>query len=207
MRAIRSLTPPSDILSVCRETLCDTESLTEKTQGINRRETGQGPRFDVEWRLPDRSKRRNSFKTEREARVFEAAMASRLDLSSKVRRGYGDIWRLRIEPRFGGWSVGKIDHRSIQKWINELAESGLSPRTLRQSIVEIGRLMLRVHDLRHTYAPLARRAGADLPLLQKTMGHASITVTAHIFADLYDNELDDVASALDALDDRPAHER
>jgi site-specific recombinase XerD len=54
---------------------------------------------------------------------------------------------------------------------------------------------------------LARRAGADLRLLQKTMGHASITVTAHIYADLYDDELDDVASALDALDDRQADER
>ena len=58
-----------------------------------------------------------------------------------------------------------------------------------------------MHDLRHTYASLARRAGADLRLLQKTMGHASIPVTAHIYADLYDDELDDIASALDALDD------
>jgi integrase len=57
------------------------------------------------------------------------------------------------------------------------------------------------HDLRHPYASLARRAGADLRLLQKTMGHASITVTAHIYADLYDDELDDIASALDLLDD------
>ena len=31
------------------------------------------------------------------------------------------------------------------------------------------------------------------------MGHASITETAHIYADLYDGQLDDVASALDAL--------
>lgn len=77
----------------------------------------------------------------------------------------------------------------------------------RQAIVEIGRPTLRVHDLRHTYASLARRAGADLRLLQKTMGHASITVTAHIYADLYDDELDDVASALAALDDRQADER
>jgi integrase len=125
---------------------------------ITRRETKLGPRFDVEWRLPDRSKRRKSFKTEREARVFEAAivtksvsgdvvdprtspitlatvyqswLTSRLDLSPKARRGYEDIWRLRIEPRFGRWSVGKIDHQSIQKWVNEMAESGVSPRTLR----------------------------------------------------------------------------
>ncbi|MFL6087469.1 MAG: hypothetical protein ACJ74F_30610 [Mycobacterium sp.] len=103
-------------------------------------------------------KRRKSFTTEREARVFEASivtktvsgdivdpragritlatvyqswLASRLDLSPKVKRGYEDIWRLRIEPRFGAWSVGKIDRQSIQKWVNEMAESGLSPRTLR----------------------------------------------------------------------------
>jgi hypothetical protein len=30
-------------------------------------------------------------------------------------------------------------------------------------------------------------------------------VTAHIYADLYDDELDDVASALDALDDLPSN--
>ncbi len=358
---------------------------------ITRRETTHGPRFDVEWRLPDRSKRRKSFKTEREARVFEATivtrtaagdvvdpragrvtlatvyqswLTSRPDLSPKVRRGYEDSWRLRVGPRFGGWSIAKIDHQSIQKWVNEMTESGLSPRTVRwvhsvlkmcldhaaddgllvsrnpaartkfpplrptmhtylttsevaaltlacgpqgdvvsllaytglrfgeltglnvedvdlkarrirvrrsitqvggklvegnpksaagrrsipiperlmtalttrvagrrpgepaitspmgsrlglenwkrsvkwrEVIVEIGRPNLRVHDLRHTYASLARRAGADLRLLQKTMGHASITVTAHVYAGLYDDELDDVASALDALDDLPSN--
>ena len=52
---------------------------------------------------------------------------------------------------------------------------------------------LRVHDLRDTYASLARKAGADLRLLQKTMGHASITVTAHVYADLHDDELDGIA--------------
>ncbi len=72
----------------------------------------------------------------------------------------------------------------------------------RELIVELGRPTLRVHDLRHTYASLARRAGADVRLLQKTMGHASITVTAHTYADLYDDELDDMAPALDARDDR-----
>jgi integrase len=33
------------------------------------------------------------------------------------------------------------------------------------------------------------------------MGHASITVTAHVYADLYDDELDDIAIPLDALGD------
>ena len=60
---------------------------------------------------------------------------------------------------------------------------------------------LRVHDLRHTYASLSRRARADLRLLQKAMGHASITVTAHTYADLFDDELDNIAAALDSLSD------
>jgi integrase len=352
---------------------------------IKRRETTDGPRFDVEWRL-HRTKRRKTFKSEREARVFEASivtrtasgevvdpragrillatvyrswLASRPDLSPKVRRGYEDNWRSRIDRRFGSWHVSAIDHQAIQGWVNEMSESGLGPRTVRwvhsvlkmtldyaidegqllsrnpaartkfpplrqathtylttsevaalaaecgsqgdvvlllaytgmrfgelvglgvedadlkaggirvrrsitqvggkllegnpksaagrrsipvpqrlvpilgdrvsgrppgapattspagallglenwrrstgwrAAIVKIGRPKMRVHDLRHTYASLARRAGADLRLLQKTMGHASITVTAHVYADLYEDELDVVASA---LDDRP----
>ena len=69
----------------------------------------------------------------------------------------------------------------------------------RTRIVELGRPTMRVHDLRHTYASLARSAGADLKLLQVTMGHASITVTAHTYADLYDSDLDRVADAMDGL--------
>jgi integrase len=69
----------------------------------------------------------------------------------------------------------------------------------RSRIAEIGRPTMRVHDLRHTYASLARSAGRDLKLLQVTMGHASIVVTAHTYADLYDSDLDRVADALDGL--------
>ena len=72
----------------------------------------------------------------------------------------------------------------------------------KKKAAEIARPSLRVHDLRHTYASMARSAGADMRLLQKTMGHSSITVTAHTYADLYDDELDSVADALDNLSAR-----
>ena len=39
----------------------------------------------------------------------------------------------------------------------------------------------------HTYASLARRAGGDVRLVQKTMSHASIAVTAHIYPNLNDD--------------------
>jgi integrase len=112
---------------------------------IWRRETKAGIRYDVQWRLADRSKRKKTFSTERAAKQFEARLvtsgatgealdprggrtelesvyrswiASRPDLSAKVRRGYEDNWRLRIQPRFGTWPIAKIDHRSIQRWVN-----------------------------------------------------------------------------------------
>jgi integrase len=108
---------------------------------IRRRETNAGVRYNVQWRLPDRSKRKKTFSTERAAKQFEAKLvtssatgesvdprggrrelesvyrswiASRPDLSAKVRRGYEDNWRLRIQPRFGNWPIAKIDHESIQ---------------------------------------------------------------------------------------------
>lgn len=66
-----------------------------------------------------------------------------------------------------------------------------------QAIVDIGRPDMTIHSLRHTYASLARSAGADLRLIQKTMGHANVVVTAQIYSDLFDDELDAVADALD----------
>ena len=364
---------------------------------IRRREAKSGTRWDVEWLLPDGAKRSKTFKTLRAAKLFDGELrsaredgetvdprggklelrvvykswlASRPDLSPKVRRGYEDNWRLRIEPKFGNWPIGRILREDVQEWVNEMTAAGLGPRTVRWThsvlrmtldhaitdkklrgknpasnvrfpamgqtshvyltavevaklaelcdtattedsraakqgdvvlilaytglrfgeltglnvedvdlqarrirvrrsitqlsgrliegppksragrrsvpiperlvpilkrriqgrptgepaivspkgsrlglenwkravgwrgrIVELARPTMRVHDLRHTYASLSRSAGADMKLLQVTMGHASIMVTAHTYADLYDSDLDRVANALDGLGD------
>jgi integrase len=362
---------------------------------IRRREAKSGMRWDVEWLLPDGTKRSKTFTTLRAAKLFDGELrsahhdgetvdprgaktelrvvykswlASRPDLSPKVRRGYEDNWRLRIEPKFGNWPIGRILRDSVQEWVNDMTAAGLGPRTVRWThsvlrmtldqaiadnklrgknpasnvrfpamgdtthvyltavevgklaelcdvatgeqsraakqgdvvlilaytglrfgeltglnvedvdlnarrirvrrsitqlsgrllegppksravrrsvpiperlipilqqrtqgrtagepaimspkgarlglenwkravgwrirIAELGRPTMRLHDLRHTYASLARSAGADMKLLQVTMGHASIMVTAHTYADLYDSDLDRVANALDGL--------
>ena len=89
-----------------------------------------------------------------------------------------------------------------RRWASRLGlENWKRSVNWKAAITKIGRDKMRVHDLRHTYASLSRRAGADLRLLQKAMGHASITVTAHTYADLFDDELDNIAAALDSLDD------
>jgi integrase len=70
-------------------------------------------------------------------------------------------------------------------WAKALQSTNLAPLT--------------IHDLRHTYASLARASGADLRYVQKTMGHSTPTVTANIYSDLYADELDTVATNLDRL--------
>lgn len=53
------------------------------------------------------------------------------------------------------------------------------------------------HDLRHTAASLAVSAGANIKAVQKMLGHASAAMTLDIYADLLDDDLEAVATALD----------
>jgi integrase len=53
------------------------------------------------------------------------------------------------------------------------------------------------HDLRHTCASLAVSAGVNVLALSRMLGHTSAKVTLDTYADLFDTDLDAVASALD----------
>ncbi|MDV6275871.1 tyrosine-type recombinase/integrase [Rhodococcus erythropolis] len=53
------------------------------------------------------------------------------------------------------------------------------------------------HDLRHTAASLAISAGANVKAVQRMLGHESAALTLDVYAELFDDDLDTVASALD----------
>jgi integrase len=55
---------------------------------------------------------------------------------------------------------------------------------------------LTPHELRHTAAPLAVSAGANVKAVQRMLGHASAAMTLDRYADLFDDDLDDVRRAL-----------
>jgi integrase len=55
---------------------------------------------------------------------------------------------------------------------------------------------LTLHDLRHTAASLAVSAGANVKSVQRMLGHASAAMTLDVYADLFDDDLDAVAIAL-----------
>ena len=67
----------------------------------------------------------------------------------------------------------------------------------RSATGKIGRPTFRVHDLRHTCASLWLGAGADPKVVQRILGHASAAMTLDLYADLFDDDLEAVATALD----------
>jgi hypothetical protein len=63
----------------------------------------------------------------------------------------------------------------------------------------IGEPGLTPHELRHTAASLAIKSGANVKAVQRMLGHASAAMTLDRYADLFDDDLDEVADRLDAL--------
>ncbi len=56
---------------------------------------------------------------------------------------------------------------------------------------------ITARGLRHTAASLAVSAGANVKAVQKMLGHASAAMTLDVYADLFDDDLEAVAVALD----------
>ncbi|MCU1535369.1 MAG: site-specific integrase [Glaciihabitans sp.] len=56
---------------------------------------------------------------------------------------------------------------------------------------------LTLHDLRHTAASLSVSAGANVKAIHRMLGHASAAMTLDTYADLFEDDLDAVADALD----------
>ncbi|WP_207922880.1 tyrosine-type recombinase/integrase [Micromonospora sp. KC606] len=61
----------------------------------------------------------------------------------------------------------------------------------------VGLAGLTPHDLRHTAASLAVAAGANVKAVQRMLGHASASMTLDVYADLFGDDLDAVATRLD----------
>ena len=56
---------------------------------------------------------------------------------------------------------------------------------------------MTLHDLRHTAASLAISSGANVKAVQRMLGHASAAMTLDTYADLFNDDIDRVATALD----------
>ena len=62
-----------------------------------------------------------------------------------------------------------------------------------------------MHDLRHTWATLALRAGVHPKVVQERFGHANIAITmatySHVLSDMQESAAEMVAPLVDLSDD------
>lgn len=80
--------------------------------------------------------------------------------------------RTRANENSGGWFAGAIRRSGVPN---------LTP-----------------HDLRHTAASLAVQSGANVKAVQRMLGHKSAAMTLDIYADLFEDDLEAVAEAMNA---------
>jgi integrase len=99
--------------------------------------------------------------------------------------------RLAAGPAWVGedWIVSKIDGAPVDP--NELSKS------FRRFADDIGLPPVRFHDLRHTYAHLARRAGVDIKLIQKSLGHSTAAFTLDVYGHVGADELKEAAAKIE----------
>ncbi len=83
-----------------------------------------------------------------------------------------------------------------------LAEGG-GRRVFDRAAESIGLAGLTPHKLRHTAASLAVAEGADVAV-QRMLGHASAAMTLDVYADLFEDDLNQVADRLDRAAGRAA---
>ena len=91
-----------------------------------------------------------------------------------------------------GWFAGACKRARLED-ASDAAEA-----TARGEGIRVVMPRVTPHDLRHTAVSLAISAGANVKAVQLMLGHASAAMTLDTYADLFDDELDDVASALDS---------
>lgn len=76
-------------------------------------------------------------------------------------------------------------HKDNYSWFASALDAAGAPR-------------ITPHDLRHTAAAFAVSAGANVKAVQRMLGHSSAAMTLDVYADLFDEDLNAVADALDA---------
>lgn len=99
--------------------------------------------------------------------------------------------RLRGVQRVTGWFGGAV--RRIQAECDEWNDRNLDSAT-KKSFPKV-----TPHDLRHTAASLAVSAGANVKVVQRMLGHKSAAMTLDQYADLFEDDIDEVGFALDTL--------
>ncbi|MDP3949504.1 site-specific integrase [Microbacterium sp.] len=135
---------------------------------------------------------------ERRSVVYPAFLDAALERAMSGKRAKELVWPadaggyLRPGNAVSGWFAGASKRaRAADAVASEAARA-------RGEAVRNEMPRVTPHDLRHTAASLAISAGANVKAVQRMLGHASAAMTLDTYADLFEDDLDGVAAALDA---------
>jgi integrase len=85
----------------------------------------------------------------------------------------------------------KIETSKDWLFTNELGQA-IRPDYVNHTLERLTRVSgvrkVRVHDLRHTYASLARRAGVSIEIVSEKLGHARSSFTADVYRHTFEDE-------------------
>lgn len=134
---------------------------------------------------------------ERRSVVYPAFLDAALERAMLGKRANELVWPadaggyLRPGNAVSGWFAGASKRAR--------AADAVESEAARARGESVSNEMPRVtpHDLRHTAASLAISAGANVKAVQRMLGHASAAMTLDTYADLFEDDLDGVAAALD----------
>lgn len=98
-----------------------------------------------------------------------------------------------VEGKSRGGIVFDNGHGGYMKRVRASKQSASWWKTALSS-AGVDRMVL--HDLRHTAASLAVSAGANVKAVQRMLGHASAAMTLDTYADLFDDDLEALATRL-----------
>src|SRR5699024_5560516 len=113
---------------------------------------------------------------------FPAGLDSELRALVSGRPGASDVFQTPAGGvlRSGNWTSRVL--RPAVVAVNTPADG----EDVRGDLIPTG---LRIHDLRHTAASVAIRAGANVKALQRMLSHESATMTLDVYAGLWDDDL------------------
>src|SRR5699024_10737775 len=122
---------------------------------------------------------------------FPAGLDSELRALVSGRPGASDVFQTPVGGvlRSGNWTSRVL--RPAVVAVNTPADG----EDVRGDLIPTG---LRIHDLRHTAASVAIRAGANVKALQRMLGHESATMTLDVYAGLWDDDLLDLGASVNA---------
>lgn len=127
-------------------------------------------------------------KGDKDRTVFASEqLADKLEVWLEARRGLGCNGRGPLFVTIKGAKCEPLAARTVQGLLQRLgAKAGIDKR-------------VSPHVLRHTAATRSLRAGANLRMVQKDLGHANVATT-QIYADVIDKERQEQAARLPAVD-------